>query len=104
MTVQAPIDRISATAYEIPTDAPEADGTLRWNKTTLVVANVSAAGRTGLGYTYSDASITGVITGKLAEVLHGMDALAIPSAHQAMLRAIRNLGRAGLVATAISAA
>jgi L-alanine-DL-glutamate epimerase-like enolase superfamily enzyme len=104
MTVQAPIDRVSATAYEIPTDAPEADGTLRWDKTTLVVANVSAAGKIGLGYTYSDASITGVITGKLAEVLHGMDALAIPSAHQAMLRAIRNLGRAGLVATAISAA
>jgi hypothetical protein len=33
----APITRIAASAYTIPTDAPESDGTLEWNATTLVL-------------------------------------------------------------------
>ena len=36
------IDRVSAAAYRIPTDAPEADGTIAWIATTLVVADVTA--------------------------------------------------------------
>ena len=45
------VDNVSATVYKIPTDAPEADGTLAWSSTTLVVAHVTGGGRTGLGYT-----------------------------------------------------
>lgn len=97
------ITDIKASAFEIPTDAPEADGTLSWNKTTLVVAEVTAADQRGIGYTYSDAPAARVITGKLAAILRGRDALAIPAAHQAMLGAIRNLGRPGLAANAIAA-
>jgi L-alanine-DL-glutamate epimerase-like enolase superfamily enzyme len=97
------IERVLASAYVVPTDAPEADGTLGWDSTTLVIAEVEAAGRRGLGYTYSDAVIVSLITGKLAETIRGCDAFAIPTAHRAMLTAIRNLGRSGLVAHAISA-
>ena len=43
------VDRLSALAYTIPTDAPEADGTLAWQATTMVVVQAEAAGRVGLG-------------------------------------------------------
>ena len=46
---EAPIGRVTASAYEIPTDAPEADGTLAWDSTTLVVIEIEAGGKTGLG-------------------------------------------------------
>ena len=51
------IDSVRAQAFEIPTDRPEADGTLEWNSTTFVLVEVSSGGETGLGYTYSGASI-----------------------------------------------
>ena len=45
----AALDRQSARqAFEIPTDKPEADGTIAWNSTTLVVVEISAAARSGL--------------------------------------------------------
>ena len=40
MNLDARIDEVTAQAYEIPTDAPEADGTLSWSSTTLVLAEV----------------------------------------------------------------
>ena len=45
--VDAGIDEGTAQVYEIPTDAPEADGTLAWSSTTLVLAEVHAGGRSG---------------------------------------------------------
>jgi hypothetical protein len=45
----AAVDSARATAYTVPTDAPEADGTYAWDKTTLILAEVTAGGRTGLG-------------------------------------------------------
>ena len=97
------VSRVTASAYTIPTDAPEADGTLAWDSTTLIVVELEAGGETGIGYTYSDASIVALIENKLAETIAGRSALDIAGANAAMWRAIRNLGRAGLVATAISA-
>jgi L-alanine-DL-glutamate epimerase-like enolase superfamily enzyme len=97
------IEGLTASAYRIPTDGPEADGTLTWTSTTLVVAEVQAGGHTGIGYTYSDAAAAQLVNTKLREAIIGSDALAIPKATAAMLREVRNLGRAGLVATAISA-
>ena len=46
-----------ASAYRIPTDGPESDGTFNWDATTLVVVHVDAGGRRGMGYTYADASV-----------------------------------------------
>src|SRR6185437_3372892 len=99
----AAITSLRASAYRIPTDKPEADGTLSWDSTTLVVVQVSAAGLEGLGYSYSSGSITKLIEGKLAESIKGADALDVPAFWQAMQHAIRNLGRPGLVANAVSA-
>jgi L-alanine-DL-glutamate epimerase-like enolase superfamily enzyme len=99
----AAIKSVSASAFTIPTDAPEADGTFAWNATTLVLAEVNAGGKTGIGYSYTDAAAAAVVNGALREAVVDLDAFLIPLAHEAMLRRIRNIGRPGLVATAIAA-
>ena len=48
------IERLDVSAYTVPTDAPEADGTYTWDKTTMVLVEASAGGKRGLGYTYAD--------------------------------------------------
>jgi L-alanine-DL-glutamate epimerase-like enolase superfamily enzyme len=100
---EAKVRDVTARAYKIPTDRPEADGTLAWNSTTLIVVHVFAAGKTGLGYTYTDKSIVSLIEGKLKEVVGEADAMDPPAAWLAMRKAVRNMGRDGLAATAISA-
>lgn len=103
MSVDARIDEVSARVYEIPTDAPEADGTLSWSSTTLVLAEVAAGGRRGIGYTYADGACAPLINGPLAGTITGHGALDVPGRWQAMVRAMRNNGRPGLVSCAISA-
>ena len=100
---QASITGVRARAYTIPTDRPEADGTFAWNSTTLVVVHVEGGGKTGLGYTYTNGSIVALIDAKLKEVVAGTDAMNPPGANAAMQHAVRNMGRQGLAATAISA-
>lgn len=97
------IEKVQASAYTIPTDQPEADGTMHWDSTTLVVVEASGGGKTGLGYTYTHGSITKLIESKLAEQVKPCDALDPPAAWRAMQRAVRNMGREGLAANAISA-
>ncbi len=99
----AALKSVSARAFTIPTDAPEADGTFAWNSTTLVLAEVKAGGKTGVGYSYTDAAAAAVINGAIAGAVVDLNALEIPLAHEVMLRRIRNIGRSGLVATAIAA-
>jgi L-alanine-DL-glutamate epimerase-like enolase superfamily enzyme len=94
---------VSADAYTVPTDSPEADGTFAWTSTTIIVVEVQGGGKTGLGYTYSDGAVVQLIRGKLAECVHGRDVMDPPAAWRAMTRAVRNIGRDGLAATAISA-
>ena len=97
------IETVEASAYDIPTDEPESDGTLEWQKTTLVLAEVSAGGKRGIGYTYADTATARLIKDKLAEVIVGLEALDIPCAWAAMRHAIRNLGAQSIVAMARSA-
>ncbi len=97
------IERLDVSAYTIPTDAPEADGTYAWDKTTLVVVEASAGGKRGLGYTYADVATATLIKKELEGVVKGQDAMAVPGCWIAMVRAIRNLGRPGISSMAISA-
>jgi L-alanine-DL-glutamate epimerase-like enolase superfamily enzyme len=99
----AAIEQIDLAAYEVPTDAPEADGTLAWDATTLVVVHARAAGETGIGYTYADLATAKLIETKLAGVVRGRDAFAPQAAWSAMVGAIRNLGRPGISSMAIAA-
>lgn len=98
-----PIDEVRASAYRIPTDSPEADGTLSWDSTTLVVVQLTAGDEQGLGYTYADATVASLVKDFLAKALERHDSFDIPGCWMAMQRSVRNLGRSGLAACAISA-
>jgi L-alanine-DL-glutamate epimerase-like enolase superfamily enzyme len=97
------IDRICASAYRIPTDRPEADGTFAWTATTLIVAYVSAGNKRGLGLTYGHGSVVAVIEELLAPAISNHDCFDISGCWIAMQRAVRNVGRSGIASCAISA-
>jgi len=97
------VERLDVRAYTIPTDAPEADGTLSWDATTIVVVRAYAGDAQGLGYTYASSAAATLICDALLDVVGGADALAPAAAWERMRRATRNLGRQGLASTAVSA-
>ncbi len=103
MTCVAPVRDLQVGAFTVPTIRPESDGTLDWDATTIVVVEISAGGSTGLGYTYAAPAAAQVVRDTLAEVVVGTDAFATGAAWSAMVRAIRNQGRPGVVSSAISA-
>jgi L-alanine-DL-glutamate epimerase-like enolase superfamily enzyme len=100
---EARVDELEVAAYTVPTDAPEADGTLAWDATTIVVVHAHGGGQTGLGYTYADVATATLIDSKLRGIVAGTDALDPPGAWAAMVGQIRNLGRPGICSMAISA-
>jgi L-alanine-DL-glutamate epimerase-like enolase superfamily enzyme len=97
------IESVEACAYTVPTDRPESDGTFAWDKTTIVVVEVAGEGATGLGYTYGHRAVADVVSSTLAPAVAGMDTPAPREAWDAMRRELRNVGRQGLCAMAISA-
>jgi L-alanine-DL-glutamate epimerase-like enolase superfamily enzyme len=100
---RAPIERLEVSAFTIPTDAPESDGTLEWNKTTIVIVHITAGDVTGVGYTYADVSAGVIIEQLLAGIVTGHDALDVEARYVEMIQSVRNVGRAGVAATAIAA-
>jgi L-alanine-DL-glutamate epimerase-like enolase superfamily enzyme len=97
------ITGLEAAAYVVPTDAPEADGTLAWDKTTIVVATARGGGQEGTGWTYAAGAARTVISEVLSGVVVGRPAFDIPAVARDMARALRNVGRPGVGATALSA-
>ncbi|GIH17811.1 enolase C-terminal domain-like protein [Rugosimonospora africana] len=95
---------LQVSAYRIPTDAPEADGTFAWDSTTLVLVEATGAGTTGLGFTYGPPAIGSLIRDLLAPVLENQNPDNTPAAWMAMRRAVRNSGRPGIASMALSAA
>src|SRR5690242_13228993 len=101
--VEAPIRSLDVKVYRIPTDAPESDGTLQWDATTLVTVSCGAGNAKGIGLTYADSATAQLIADKLKALVVGRDALDIPGSWNAMVQAIRNLGRPGICSMAIAA-
>jgi L-alanine-DL-glutamate epimerase-like enolase superfamily enzyme len=97
------IESVEAAVYTVPTDAPEADGTLSWDSTTMVLVQAQAGGTRGIGWTYGSAACGAAVSGKLAGVVQGRDPMNTGGAFEAMVRAVRNDGRPGAVGYAISA-
>src|SRR3954451_8625624 len=97
------ITNLRVAAYKIPTATPESDGTAEWDSTTLVTVHVDARGVTGFGYTYADVATATLIDDRLKDIILGTDPFAIDAAWAAMIRSVRNLGRRGIAAMAISA-
>jgi L-alanine-DL-glutamate epimerase-like enolase superfamily enzyme len=101
--IEHPIDSVDVAVYTVPTDAPEADGTLTWDSTTMVLVTVRSGPDIGLGWTYGAAACASIIADTLAGVVCGRDAMDVGGAWAAMVIAIRNFGRPGVVGYAISA-
>ncbi len=97
------VDRIDVSAYRIPTSTPESDGTYEWKATTLILVEAAGGGQTGIGYSYADLATATLVRELLADVVTGLDAMAVPGAWSKMVAAIRNLGRPGVASMAISA-
>ena len=70
---------LKVSAYKIPTDLPEADGTIKWNSTTMVLVELNAGGKKGIGYTYAHEAAGIVIDKTLKEIVVGKNAMNIDS-------------------------
>ena len=106
MSARAPgpaIESVEASAFTVPTEQPEQDGTLEWSQTTLLLVQARAGDSIGTVYSYTHPAAAEVVNGKLAEVVRGCDPLAAGRAWSAMWQAVRNFGQTGLVSMAISA-
>ena len=77
MRSEAPITRVHAAAFRVPTDGPEADGTFAWDSTVIVVVNVEAGGMTGLGYTYAAAGAASLVNTTLGRQDHLREGIAV---------------------------
>ena len=97
------VTRVEVSAYEVPTEVPEQDGTLNWSSTTIVLVEISAGGRTGLGYTYANRATAVLIRDTLEQIVLGSNAMDIDGTWYAMIRSVRNMGRGGIASMAISA-
>ena len=97
------IEHLEARVFSVPADAPESDGTARWDQTTLVLVQARGAGRTGLGYTYAARAAAEFIHHPLSRCAVGADLMSPSAVFQAMGRELRNLGRRGLGWMALSA-
>jgi len=94
---------LEMSAYTIPTDSPEADGTLAWTSTTMVLAQAHCDGVAGLGWTYGPAAVAALAEELLGPAIAQADFHDPAGAHETMCRAVRNAGRPGIASMAISA-
>ena len=69
------IDDLAVRVYTIPTDAPEADGTIAWSQTTMVLVHARSGDVTGLGWTYGAPACASVISDTLGPLVEGASAL-----------------------------
>lgn len=104
MSGPAAIDHVEARAYRIPTPQPEADGTLEWTATEMVLARVRADGACGLGYSYTHGrGAAALIEDVLGPRLIGANAIDVPASWRRLNQALRNIGRPGLGLMALAA-
>ncbi len=103
MRPEVSVERLETRVYRFPTDAPESDGTLAWDSTTMILVQAFAGGHVGIGYTYAGPAAATVISTTLVHVVAGRDAFTPTASWAAMQHQVRNLGKPGLAAEAISA-
>ncbi len=99
----SPIEGCVVAAYRIPTSEPEADGTRRWDATTMLAVHIEAGGHRGFGYSYCHAAFGRIVLDTLAPAINGIDAFDLPTARARMLAALREIGTSGAGAMALSA-
>lgn len=99
----ATVETVRSTAYTVPTDAPESDGTLDWDSTTVVLVEIGGGGCVGVGWTYGPAVCARYVDTRLTPILVGSRVMDVGGLFAAMVRAVRNDPRPGAVGYALSA-
>ena len=95
--------KLEVSCFTIPTDAPESDGTLSWDSTTVVVVEAVAGGKRGLGWTYAPEAAGAVVSGLLAPLVQDRDADDVAAVWLELGAQLRNTGRPGIARCALSA-
>ena len=97
------IERVQVDVLRFPTDRPESDGTFAWDATTMVLVHVYAAGKAGIGYTYGSRATATLVQDTLIPCIARADSYAVAQSWDAMVHAVRNIGRPGVASMAIGA-
>jgi L-alanine-DL-glutamate epimerase-like enolase superfamily enzyme len=95
--------KLQVSCFTIPTDAPESDGTLAWDSTTVVVVEAVAGGKRGLGLTYAPEAAGKVVDDLLAPIVRGREPDDVAALWLEMGAQLRNAGRPGIARCALSA-
>jgi L-alanine-DL-glutamate epimerase-like enolase superfamily enzyme len=97
------IEALDVSAFTIPTDAPESDGTLEWDSTTIVVVEARSGTTRGLGWTYAPEAAGKVVEELLADVVRGRSVDELGAIWIDCGTHLRNAGRPGIAFCALSA-
>jgi L-alanine-DL-glutamate epimerase-like enolase superfamily enzyme len=97
------VQKLETRCFTIPTDAPESDGTLAWDSTTIVVVEAVGGGRRGLGWTYAPEAAGHVVSDQLAPVVTGRSLDELAAIWLELGAQLRNAGRPGIARCAVSA-
>jgi L-alanine-DL-glutamate epimerase-like enolase superfamily enzyme len=97
------IEALDISAFTIPTDAPESDGTLEWDSTTIVVVEARSGTTRGLGWTYAPEAAGKVVEELLADVVRGRSVDELGAIWLDCGTHLRNAGRPGIAFCALSA-
>jgi len=100
---QPEINVCEISAFKIPTEMKESDGTLEWEETVMVLVSLEAGGNAGIGFTYADASAANFIVNNFPKIILGQNPLNIEQLHHNMHKSIRNNGNCGIAFMALSA-
>jgi L-alanine-DL-glutamate epimerase-like enolase superfamily enzyme len=96
------IEHCAVSAYRVPADSHESDGTLEWDSTTLVLVQLRTGKISALGYTYAHECCVPLIRDKLFPIIHGADVMKNRAAWEKMNAEVRNLGKSGIASMAIA--
>ena len=97
------INKLTTSVYIIPSETPEADGTFEWNSTSMILVELEAEGKKGLGYTYASIAVATLIENSFKDIVIGKDAMNIVAIRTALIQHIRNNGVCGIAFMAVSA-
>ena len=103
MATEAAIRSGTVHAYTIPTDAPEADGNIAWNSTTLFVVELHAANSINICYTYAHPAAATVARQPI-ENTASTKTLSIPMTSSPHARIAAQVRSEGIGATTLFAA
>jgi L-alanine-DL-glutamate epimerase-like enolase superfamily enzyme len=94
---------LEVSSLTIPTDAPESDGTLAWDSTTVVIVEAVCGRTRGVGLTYAPTAAATVVSDVLAPVIRDRDPDDVAALWTEMGAQLRNAGRPGIGFCALSA-